>query len=167
MNDHLELIDVGQILGPHGADGALKIKSFTDVPTRFSPGNILFINNNRHEIIDSFPLRKDQLIIKLSGLNSLRQVDGLIGEWVKSSCRFSPVLDQDEFFHYELIGLNVYTENGDELGVIKEIIQTGSNDVYLVDGGGEELLLPAISQVIREINLQEGKMIVNLLEGLR
>ena len=167
MTDHLELIDVGQILGPHGVDGAVKIKSFTDVPTRFSPGNVLFIHNKSHEIIDSFPLRKDQLVLKLSGLQSLRQVEDLTGEWVRSSWRFSPVLDQNEFFHYQLIGLNVYTENGDELGYIKEIIQTGSNDVYLVDCEGQELLLPAISQVIREINLESGKMIVNLIEGLR
>ena len=67
MTDHSELIDVGQILGPHGVDGAVKIKSFTDVPTRFLPGNVLFIQNNSHEIIDSFPLRKDQLVLKLSG----------------------------------------------------------------------------------------------------
>ena len=167
MTDHSELIDVGQILGPHGVDGAVKIKSFTDVPTRFSPGNVLFIHNKSHEIIDSFPLRKDQLVLRLSGLQSARQVEDLTGEWVRSSWRFSPTLDQNEFFHYQLIGLNVYTENGDELGSIKEIIQTGSNDVYLVDCEGQELLLPAISQVIREINLEDGKMIVNLIEGLR
>lgn len=167
MTDHSELIDVGQILGPHGVDGAVKIKSFTDVPTRFSPGNVLFIHNKSHEIIDSFPLRKDQLVLILSGLQSSRQVQDLTGEWVRSSSRFSPALDQNEFFHYQLIGLDVYTENGDELGSIKEIIQTGSNDVYLVDRGGQELLLPAICQVIREINLEDGKMIVNLIEGLR
>ncbi len=167
MTDHSELIDVGQILGPHGVDGAVKIKSFTDVPTRFSPGNVLFIHNKSHEIIDSFPLRKDQLVLRLSGLQSARQVEDLTGEWVRSSWRSSPALDQNEFFHYQLIGLNVYTENGDELGSIKEIIQTGSNDVYLVDCEGQELLLPAISQVIREINLEDGKMIVNLIEGLR
>ena len=167
MTDHSELIDVGLILGPHGVDGAVKIKSFTDVPTRFSPGNVLFIHNKSHEIIDSFPLRKDQLVLRLSGLKSSRQVEDLTGEWVRSSWRFSPALDQYEFFHYQLIGLNVYTENGDELGSIKEIILTGSNDVYLVDCEGQELLLPAISQVIREINLEDGKMIVNLIEGLR
>ena len=82
MKNESELVDVGQILGAHGTDGALKIKSFTDVPTRFSPGNILHIQNNTHSIIDSYPLRKDQLVIKLTGLNSLKEVAKLTGHWV-------------------------------------------------------------------------------------
>ena len=61
----------------------------------------------------------------------------------------------------------MYSEGGEELGIIKEIIQTGSNDVYLVHDGANELLLPAISQVIREINLDAGRMTVTLIEGLR
>ena len=60
MKNESELINVGQILGPHGTDGALKIRSFTDVPTRFSPGNIIHIKNNSHSIIESYYLRKDQ-----------------------------------------------------------------------------------------------------------
>lgn len=167
MKNESELVDVGQILGAHGTDGALKIKSFTDVPTRFSPGNILHIQNNTHSIIDSYPLRKDQLVIKLTGLNSLKEVEQLTGHWVRSQCNLSPLLNHNEFFHYQLIGLLVYSEIGEELGIIKEIIQTGSNDVYLVHDGANELLLPAISQVIREINLDAGRMTVTLIEGLR
>ena len=167
MKNESELIDVGQILGAHGTDGAIKIKSFTDVPTRFAPGNILHIQNNTHSIIDSYSLRKGQLVIKLSGLNSLKEVEQLTGEWVRSQCSSSPLLDHNEFFHYQLIGLNVYSETGEELGIIKEIIQTGSNDVYLVHNGANELLLPAISQVIKEINLDAVSMTVTLIDGLR
>ena len=167
MKNESELIDVGQILGAHGTEGALRIKSFTDVPTRFAPGNILHIQNNTHSIIDSYTLRKDQLVIKLTGLSSLKEVEELTGHWVRSQCSSSPVLDHNEFFHYQLIGLPVYSETGEELGIIKEIIQTGSNDVYLVHNGANELLLPAISQVIREINLNEGSMTVTLIDGLR
>ena len=167
MKNESELIDVGQILGAHGTDGSLRIKSFTDVATRFSPGNILHIENNTHSIINSFPLRKDQLVIKLTGLSSLKEVEQLTGHWVRSQCSLSPVLDHNEFFHYQLIGLLVYSESGEKLGVIKEIIQTGSNDVYLVDDGANEILLPAIAQVIREIDLDEGSMTVTLIEGLR
>ena len=167
MKNESELIDVGQILGAHGTDGALKIKSFTDVTTRFSPGNILHIQDNTHSIIESYSLRKDQLVLKLTGLNSLKEVEQLAGLWIRSECLLSPSLDQNEFFHYQLIGLVVYEDSGEELGTIKEIIQTGSNDVYLVHNGANEILLPAISQVIRDINLEEGIMTVKLMEGLR
>ena len=167
MKNESELINVGQILGPHGTDGALKIRSFTDVPTRFSPGNILHIKNNSHYIIESYPLRKDQLVIRLTGLDSIKEVEHLAGHWVQSECSLSPTLEQNEFFHYQLLGLLVYSESGEELGIIKEIIQTGSNDVYLVHDGANEILLPAISQVVREIDLDEGSMTVTLIEGLR
>ena len=167
MKNESELINVGQILGPHGTDGALKIRSFTDVPTRFSPGNIIHIKNNRHSIIESYSLRKDQLVIRLTGLDSIKEVEQLAGHWVQSECSLSPTLEQNEFFHYQLLGLLVYSESGEELGIIKEIIQTGSNDVYLVQNGANEILLPAISQVVREIDLDEGSMTVTLIEGLR
>ena len=167
MKNESVLINVGQILGPHGTDGALKIRSFTDVPTRFSPGNILHIKNNSHSIIESYSLRKDQLVIRLTGLDSIKEVEQLAGHWVQSECSLSPTLEQNEFFHYQLLGLLVYSESGEELGIIKEIIQTGSNDVYLVHDGANEILLPAISQVVREIDLDEGSMTVTLIEGLR
>ena len=167
MKNESELINVGQILGPHGTDGALKIRSFTDVPTRFSPGNILHIRNNSHSIIESYALPKDQLVIRLTGLDSIKEVEQLAGHWVQSECSLSPTLERNEFFHYQLLGLLVYSESGEELGIIKEIIQTGSNDVYLVHDGANEILLPAISQVVREIDLDEGSMTVTLIEGLR
>ena len=92
MKNESELINVGQILGPHGTDGALKIRSFTDVPTRFSPGNILHIRNNSHSIIESYALPKDQLVIRLTGLDSIKEVEQLAGHWVQSECSLSPTL---------------------------------------------------------------------------
>ena len=156
MKNESELINVGQILGPHGTDGALKIRSFTDVPTRFSPGNIIHIKNNSHSIIESYSLRKDQLVIRLTGLDSIKEVEQLAGHWVQSECSLSPTLEQNEFFHYQLLGLLVYSESGEELGIIKEIIQTGSNDVYILQNGAIEILLPEISDVLREIELADG-----------
>ena len=106
-------------------------------------------------------------MIRLHGLDSIKEVEQLAGNWVQSECSLSPTLEHNEFFHYQLLGLLVYSESGEELGIIKEIIQTGSNDVYLVQNGANEILLPAISQVVREIDLDEGSMTVTLIEGLR
>ena len=82
-------------------------------------------------------------------------------------CARFPRAIRREFFHYQLLGLQARTEEGEELGTLQEIIQTGSNDVYRIEKDGRELLLPAISQVIRRVDLSAGVMIVKLLEGMR
>ena len=91
----------------------------------------------------------------------------MAGQWLTSPAQDAPELSSEEFFHFQLLGLQVRTENGEELGSIREILQTGSNDVYLVEKDGAELLLPAISQVIRRVDLDEGVMVVKMLEGMR
>ena len=78
----------------------------------------------------------------------------------------SPRLPRGEYFHHQLLGLRVVGENGEELGSITEILQTGSNDVYLVSGAGKDILLPAIRDVIREVDLAQGVMRVRLMDGL-
>ena len=74
--------------------------------------------------------------------------------------------DEDEFFYYELLGLNVYLTTGQYLGAVKDIFPTGSNDVYVVEGLGKEFLIPAIHQVIKEINIAEKRMVISPLKGL-
>lgn len=91
----------------------------------------------------------------------------LVGHWLTAPPETSPDLPQGEYFHFQLIGLKAMTEEGEELGEVTEILATGSNDVYVVAGGQGEVLLPAISEVIREVDLDHGVMVVRLLEGLR
>lgn len=79
-----------------------------------------------------------------------------------------PQLPPGEYYHYQLVGLTVITDHGENLGTIQEVLATGSNDVYVVTSdSGQEVLLPAIEQVIKEIDLASGKMLVHLLDGLR
>ena len=79
----------------------------------------------------------------------------------------SPVLPEGEYYHYQLIGLRVLTEDGEDLGQVREILETGSNDVYVVSGESDELLLPALAEVILKVEVTEGVMVVRLMEGLR
>ena len=72
-----------------------------------------------------------------------------------------------EYFHYQLIGLAVGTEEGEELGTIREILETGSNDVYIVAGPSGDLLIPALAQVVLQVDLDAGRMVVRLMDGLR
>ncbi len=167
MPDDPEPVNVAMVLGSQGTSGEIRVKSYTDVPTRFHPGQELYIDQVPYRITDSFPSRKDQVVLKLEGIDTPAAAQGLSGQWLTSPAQDSPELSAGEFFHFQLLGLQARTEEGEELGALREIIQTGSNDVYRVEKDGRELLLPAISQVIRRVDLSAGVMVVKLLEGMR
>ena len=167
MPNNPEPVNVALILGSQGTSGEIRVKSYTDVPDRFNPGQELYVDQVPYRITDSFPSRKDQMVLKLEGIDTPAAAQGLSGQWLTSPALDSPELSAGEFFHFQLMGLRARTEEGEELGTLREIIQTGSNDVYRVEKDGKELLLPAISQVIRRVDLSAGVMVVKLLEGMR
>ena len=167
MPDTPEPVNVAWVLGSHGTTGEIRVKSYTDVPTRLDPGQDLYIDQVPYRITDSFSARKGQVVLKLDGIDTPAAAEGLSGQWLTSPAQDSPELSAGEFFHFQLLGLQARTEEGEELGILREIIQTGSNDVYRIEKDGRELLLPAISQVIRRVDLSAGVMIVKLLEGMR
>ena len=158
---------VGLVLGPHGAAGQLRVKILSDVPHRFDPGQELYLRGQPHRILSSAFRRPDRIILQLSGLNTPGAARALAGEEVTAPASSAPPLPEGEYFHFQLIGLQALTEEGENLGQISEIIATGSNDVYVVSGPGGEILLPALAQVIRSVDLPAGTMTVRLLEGLR
>ena len=162
-----EPVNVGWVLGSHGTSGDIRVKSYTDVPNRFDPGRELYIDQVPYRITDCFSARKEQLVLKLEGIETAAAAEELSGQWLTSPAQDSPELSAGEFFHFQLLGLQARTEDGEDLGTLREILQTGSNDVYRFEKNGRELLLPAISQVIRRVDLSAGVMVVRLLEGMR
>ena len=160
-------VTVGQVLGPRGSLGAVRVKTLSDVPHRFDVGQVVQIKAQPYRITDSTPLRTEQVVLQLQGVDTPHAARQLVGEWVTVSEDFAPLLPEGEFFHFQLLGLRVLSQLGEELGHLTEIIQTGSNDVYLVSDGKEEVLIPAVSQVVQQIDLDAGVMVVELIEGLR
>lgn len=158
---------MGWVLGLHGISGEVRVRVFSDVPHRFSPGETLCCQGVPLRISASSPTRSDQVIVKLEGVDSPEAAQKLVGQWLTAPPETLPLLPEGEYFHYQLIGLRVVTQDGEELGEVSEIIETGSNDVYVVSGAQGELLIPAISQVVREIDLTNEVITVTLLEGLR
>ena len=100
-------------------------------------------------------------------LNTPAAARALTGLELTAVADAAPDLDEGEYFHYQLMGMQVYTEEGEDLGRIIEIIITGSNDVYVVAGDKGEILLPALAQVIRRVDITQGIMTVRLMDGLR
>ncbi len=158
---------VGVILGAHGVHGEVRVRVWSEVPGRFDPGQTLFLQEQKHRILSCAQSRQGITIIKLEGVETEAQARALTGQELSALANGTSALSEDEYFHYQLIDLQVLTEEGEDLGLITEIIATGSNDVYVVAGPSGEILLPALAQVIRQVNVPAGTMTVRLMEGLR
>jgi 16S rRNA processing protein RimM len=168
------IVTVGRILGAHGRDGGVRVKVVSDVPGRFDAGNSLSVSQDAtvaedqtFQIAMSRSIGKDELIIWFKGFRDRGQAEKLRGLWLCVAQSEVPSADEGEYFHYQLIGLKVRTVAGEELGELAEILETGSNDVYVVSGLAGEILVPALSRVVREIDVAGGLMVVDLPEGLR
>ena len=167
MTGQPQLVVVGRVLGTHGTSGEIRVQVHSDVPHRFDAGEVLYLQEQPCRITSSVPFRSDQVILRFQGINTVAAAQTLVGQWLTAPETTAPLLPEGDYFHYQIIGLRTITEDGEELGQVREILATGSNDVYLVSDGSNEILIPAIGEVIREINLETGVMVVRLMEGLR
>ena len=161
------LMAVGRIVGPHGIRGEIKVKILTDFPERFAPGSLLYLGEEdfQREVISSRPHR-GMLLVKLSGLTDRTAVEGLRGKYLFIPREEAMPLEEDEYYEDELVGLVVETMEGELLGELVEIMWTGANEVYIVQGPRGEVLIPAIAQVVQDVDLETGVMRVALLPGL-
>ena len=161
-----EQVVVGLVLGPHGTDGSLRVKSLSDVPQRFEAGRELFLRGRPYRVVRSVLRPPEQVILKLDEVRTRVAARLLAGEEVTVAAASAPVLPEGEYYHFQLLGLRVVTEEGTELGHIREVIVTGSNDVYAVAGSAGEVLLPAVGSVVLGVDLELGVMRARLMEGM-
>lgn len=160
-------VSVARILGPHGTSGQLNARIHSDVPDRFNPGERLFCNGAYHQIVYSKRTRSDQIILQFENFDSVETARTLSGQWLTIPKENVAQLPEGEYFHFQLLGLRVVTDMDEDLGEISEVIETGSNDVYLVDGDSGQILIPAIASVVLDVDLEQGLMLVHLIDGLR
>ena len=159
---------VGRVIRSHGLDGLLRIQPHSDNPGRFRPGSPLTLAGRTWAVDHFRPLPDGYALLKLDGLNDAVAARRFTGEWLYALTDPASELPPGEYYHYQLVGLSVITDQGESLGRLQEVLATGSNDVYVVKSeSGGELLLPAISQVVKEIDLTSQRMLVHLLDGLR
>lgn len=165
--DSTQAVIVGRIAGTHGMSGSVRVDVMSDVPHRFDVGESLFICGQSYRVRSSATTPRDQVIVKFKGVDDLATARNLLGEVVSVSQESVPSLQDGEYYYFQLLGLRVFTEDGEDLGIVKEILETGSNDVYVVTSDSGDLLIPALADVILEVRLDEGVMVVHLFEGLR
>lgn len=158
---------IGRVARPWGTRGEVKVEIMTDFPERFSLLRKVYLGPEAVPFtLEGFRLHKGAAILKLGGYHDRTSVEKLRGQWVQIPIEEAVPLDQDEYYEHQIIGLAVWTAAGEHLGTVDEVISTKPNDVYVVRAEGREILIPAIEDVVLEINLAQGRLVVELMEGL-
>jgi 16S rRNA processing protein RimM len=163
--------DIGKVVNTHGIRGEIKIIPITDDPNRFTLLDEveIFLSHRRevYPLISARPHKKSW-VLKLDGVHDCNAAERLVGGVLKVPPEKALPLEEGEYYQRDLLDMNVITEQGEALGKLVQIIETGANDVYRVlSEGGEEILIPAIQQCILAVSVPERQMTVHLLEGLR
>ena len=165
-----ERFQVGVITSPHGLRGEVKVYPTTDDPSRFKILKELILKEKRSERVlkvRSVKFFKQFVILGFEGLNRIEDVESLRQCPLLVERKDAVPLEEDEYYIADLIGLSVRREDGTEIGTLKEVLETGANDVYVVGREGQkDLLLPAISQCILDVQPEQGFVTVHVMEGL-
>jgi len=167
-NDSDDFLVVGQFRRAHGVRGDLIFSVITDFPERLTPGIRIFVGESKIELVISrLKPHNSGLIFGFKGINNPEEASRFVNQLVFVNLSDRPSLPEGEYYHHQIIGMNVNNENHEELGVISEILVTGANDVYVTrTSDGREILIPALNDVIKEINLEKKTMTVRLPDGL-
>ena len=159
-------VEVGRVQTPHGIKGEVQVAISSDVPHRFAPGGTLFLQGTGYSIQHS-RRRGDAVVLKLKGLDSREAAEGFRGCLVEVPEVEVPPAQEGHYYYFQILGMAVYTVEEEFLGTVEEIIPTGSNDVYVVRKGEEEVLVPAREEVVMGIDAEGKRMTVSLPQGLR
>ena len=167
MTDYLEL---GQIVNTFGIKGMVKIKPFTDDVEQFEQLQTIYIkkkNSKKEYEIEEVKYHKNMILLKLKGIENPEQAETLRESYVLISREKAKKLEEGTYYIVDMIGLEVITEEGEKLGILEDIFNTGSNDIYVVKNDlGKQILLPAIEEVIKKIDIENRKITVHLIKGL-
>ncbi len=159
---------VGLLRRPHGVRGDILFTITTDFPERLRPGTLVYVGDEKRKVkITRRRPHNDGILFGFEGISTPEQAAKYTGKIVFVLAQDRPPLPEGEYYHHQIIGLDVFDEADTHLGVVSEILETGANDVYVVQtSGGRELLLPALKQVVLKIDLERKTMKVHLLPGL-
>ena len=165
------LVPIGRIVRTHGVRGAVKIHPYGETLGELEAGEKVFSVSSEGVVEREFTLvsLRAQSRVWIGEFEEIRDIDQareLAGKELFVPLERLPALPDGEYYQFQLIGLTVEAKDGRKLGALRGVLETGGNDVYVVDCDGKELLVPAIEDVICEIDLESSRMIVDLPEGL-
>jgi 16S rRNA processing protein RimM len=166
-----ELLQVGVITSTHGVRGEVKVFPTTDDAARFKKLKQVILDDGKQQRemeIASVKFFKNMVIVKFKGIDNINDVEKYRRARLLVTRENAVPLAENEYFIADLIGLSAKSEDGEELGTITDVLQTGANDVYVVTTSQkEEILVPAIRDCIKHVDLENKEMLIHLLPGLR
>lgn len=167
----MDYIYIGRVANTHGVRGGLKIFPTTDDPQRFKKLKKVTLEDlkgrDKDYKIIGIKYSGQFVVLQLEGVNDMDQAMLLKQSIVKIPKKQALPLDKDEYYIQDLYGLEILDEDGQKIGVLRDIIFTGSNEVYIIDLDDErELLLPAIKECVLDVNIKKGTMTIHIMEGL-
>ncbi|MCH3923016.1 ribosome maturation factor RimM [Limosilactobacillus sp.] len=168
----MEFYNVGKIVNTHGIRGEVRVMATTDfVEERFAAGETLYLQQAAGEplalTVESARPHKGFILVKFKDYDNINDVQGFRNRELLVSAEDQQPLEDGQYYYHQIIGLKVKTVEGRELGTIKEILSPGANDVWVVKRSGkQDLLLPVIDDVVKTVDLENGEVIVELMEGL-
>ncbi len=166
------MFKVGKIVNTHGIRGEVKVLRITDFAERFTRGNSLYIANAEGSLIkvtiDGHRMHKGFDLLHFSGYDNINDVEGFKGAFLKIDDSQLTELADGEFYYHEIIGCKVFSlTTKEELGVIKEILSPGANDVWVIkQKAGKDLLIPYIPDVVKDIDVDQKRIMIEPMEGL-
>lgn len=164
------ILQVGVITSTHGVRGEVKVFPTTDDANRFKKLKEVILDTGKEQItleIEGVKFFKQFVILKFKGIDNINDVEKYRQKSLYVTRQNAVRLKRDEYFIADLIGLTVQNEDGEDIGVLKDVMETGANDVYVITmKDGRELLLPAIKQCVLNVDIEAGFMQIHILEGL-
>ena len=165
-----QLLQVGVISSTHGVRGEVKVFPTTDDVKRFKKLKQVILDTGREHLtleIEGVKFFKQFVILKFKGIDNINDIEKYKGKSLLVDRANAVKLHKNEYFVADMIGLQVFTEDGEEFGVMKDVMETGANDVYIIDSPKHgEVLIPAIKQCILDVDIENEKIIIHLLDGL-
>lgn len=165
-----EYFEIGQIVNTFGIKGFVKVNPFTDDLTQFESLKTILVEKNKKVLeleIEEVKYSKNQVLLKLKGIEEINEAEKYRGAIIKIPREKARKLPEGTYFIADLIGMQVITDDQKLLGKLEDIYNSGASDIYVVkDELGKQILLPAIKEVIKQIDIEHEKIIVHLIDGL-
>ena len=165
-----ELLQVGVITSTHGVRGEVKVFPTTDDPNRFKSLKHVLLDTGREKKsleVQGVKFFKQFVILKFKGIDNINDIEMYKKRELWIPREEAQDLEEDEYYIADLIGMDVVLEDGSKFGTLKDVMETGANDVYVVeDDKGEEILLPAIRECILDVDVEKNVMTIHLMKGL-
>ena len=163
---------VGRVLRPHGVRGEVRVQVLTDFPERLEQHAVFYLahpdspEDVQRRPVDSMRFHQQLLLLKLEGCDDRNEAEELRDLLVQIPIEEAAPLEEGEYYHFQVLGVEVETESGESLGRVTEVLETGANDVYIVRGPRGEVLIPAIESVVRVLDVEAKRMVVSPLPGM-